>query len=97
MANDNQTALMQSIKRKKARVNLLREQCERLDIRSIVYERNSRELRFLEREITEDEKLLAVEKEQLIKMHITGQEDHGYFTKNWAELAYDEKYGTDGK
>lgn len=67
MANDNQTALGMSIQRKKDRVKEL----EKSD--NTAY--NRIEIEFLNYEITEDEKLLAVDRDEIELAYNTGRND----------------------
>lgn len=92
--NDNQTALMISIQRKKDRIE-----------KTMMSEF---EKQILEREITEDEKLLSMEREQWVKSYIMGRSDQhdqmnpgewkgDEFILDSSERKFHEKHGTDGK
>lgn len=92
MANDNQTALMQSIQRKKDRLKQLMDSGNSGNIN------HSGRIRELEFQITEDEKLLSVEKEQRKQDWIEGF----VCSKNVHPLAkaedvYNEKHHNHGK
>lgn len=94
MANDNQTALQISIQRKKDRLKeigefyLSYEACTEKDI--------------LEREVEEDEKLLAVERDRTVEFTTEMLIRYGLVESRSAYKfeafdLYHKKYGTDGK
>lgn len=104
MANDNQTALMMSIQRKKDRVRIIKHQKERSDkldwqntSLTLILQGRIDELEF---QITEDEKLLQTDKEQWIEA-VMETYPHSLWNdkakRKHAEELYNEKYGTDGK
>lgn len=101
MENDNQTALQRSIQRKKGRVSVLKTEQRFVHTRTKEYWDYEREKVFLENEITEDEKLLEVEKEQLMDAFSTriawAKHEDEDLSRNCAEYEYNQKYGTDGK
>lgn len=105
MANDNQTALGMSIQRKKDRVRIIKHQKERSD--KLDWQNTSLTLQGrideLEFQIAEDEKMLAVEKEQWVDAYVTGafhfcelELDDPTIRKEGNDN-YTQKYGTDGK
>lgn len=97
MANDNQTALMQSIQRKKDRIEflkpLIKGQHSKRSIRSWEIETE-----ILKDEITEDEKLLEVDRQNHIDAHMAGMDSMATGRPElYSEIWFNDKYGTDGK
>lgn len=114
MANDNQTALGMSIQRKKDEVKRIEHKIylAKWDNSFHPTREEYAKLSVLPGEITEDEKLLAVDREQKKKYFVDGYSEGRSFPfhllssitrsnlKNYqlaAERRFNEKYGTDGK
>lgn len=98
VANDNETALMQSIARRKTELQKHKDRYYRLrDKESLTAHCLNSTIEAYEIQIAEDEKLLLTEKEQWIKAHLEGQEysdspvQHG--NRDIAEAEFNQKYG----
>lgn len=90
MANDNQTALMQSIARNKNRLEFIK-LCTSTDATTAI----KHELMDI---ITEDEKLLEVDRQNHIDAHMAGMDSRATGRPElYSEIWFNDKYGTDGK
>lgn len=105
MANDNQTALMQSLTRRKTELKKHKERYAKLghNKNSITGHCLNATIEAYELQITEDEKLLAVEREQWVDAYAIGafhfcelELDDPTIRKEGNDN-YTQKYATDGK
>lgn len=99
MANDNQTALMKSIQRRKDQLTFLRSVRDEAEIGDKAYRMANTILIHFERSIREDEKLLPTEKdewtESFIEGYLSTDINGGESVRGRAILKFTQKYGSD--
>jgi hypothetical protein len=92
-----QTALQQSIARKKERLKTVSDKFYEATPMTNDFIQFGSWKQLLEEEIAEDEKLLSVEREQMIRMHVSGQlhADRSKANRTYAEQHFNNTFKND--